>query len=74
MTSRNFLTIRERQILELVATGASSKEVGRALSISPRTVEAHKARIMVKLQARNSADLTRIYLNLKGDLNAQVAL
>lgn len=59
---REILTLRELQILELVARGASSKEVGRALSISPRTVDAHRARIMDKLHARNSADLMRIYI------------
>jgi hypothetical protein len=37
--------------------GASNKEAGRRLGVSPRTVEVHRARIMDKLGARNAADL-----------------
>jgi DNA-binding CsgD family transcriptional regulator len=43
-----------------VARGASNKEAGRRLGISPRTVEVHRARIMDKLGAKNTADLIRI--------------
>ena len=43
--------------------GASNKETGRKLGISPRTIEVHRARIMAKLGARNAADLVRIVLN-----------
>jgi len=46
-----------------VAAGASNKEAGRILGISPRTVEVHRARIMEKLGARNAADLVRIVLS-----------
>jgi two-component system, LuxR family, response regulator FixJ len=56
------LTARERQVLERIARGASSKEAGRELAISPRTVEVHRARIMEKLGAKNAADLMRIVL------------
>ena len=56
------LTARERQVLERIAYGASSKEAGRALGISPRTVEVHRARIMEKLRAKNAADLMRVVL------------
>jgi DNA-binding NarL/FixJ family response regulator len=56
-----FLTPREREILEAVCAGSASKEIGRALKISPRTVEVHRARIMHKVGARNAADLVRIY-------------
>jgi len=54
------LTRRERAVLERIALGASNKEAGRQLGISPRTVEVHRARIMEKLGARNTADLVRI--------------
>lgn len=57
------LTPRESEVLDVIATGASNKEVGRRLGISPRTVEVHRARIMEKLGARNSADLVRIVLS-----------
>ena len=53
-------TVSEREVLREIATGASSKEAGRILGISPRTVEVHRARIMDKLGARNAADLMRI--------------
>jgi FixJ family two-component response regulator len=56
----DLLTAREREVLQHIATGASSKETGRMLGISPRTVEVHRARIMEKLGARNAADLMRI--------------
>lgn len=60
---RHLLTRRERDVLAQVARGASNKEAGRRLGISPRTVEVHRARIMDKLGARNAADLMRIVLS-----------
>ncbi len=54
------LTAREIEVLEQIALGASSKEAGRLLGISPRTIEVHRARILEKLDARNTADLMRI--------------
>ena len=54
------LTPRERDVLQQIAHGASNKEAGRTLGISPRTIEVHRARIMEKLNARNTADLVRI--------------
>jgi two-component system response regulator FixJ len=56
------LTPREREVLGRVVAGASNKEAGRTLAISPRTVEVHRARIMDKLGAKNAADLVRIVL------------
>ncbi|WP_417670555.1 response regulator transcription factor [Roseibium sp.] len=56
------LTRREREVLNEITGGASNKEAGRVLGISPRTVEVHRARIMEKLGARNAADLVRIVL------------
>jgi two-component system, LuxR family, response regulator FixJ len=56
------LTPRERDVLDRIARGASNKEAGRELGISPRTVEVHRARIMEKLAAKNAADLMRIVL------------
>ena len=57
------LSRRERDVLALLVRGASNKEAGRELGISPRTIEDHRARIMAKLGARNAADLIRIVLN-----------
>jgi FixJ family two-component response regulator len=59
---RDRLTARERDVLGRIVQGASNKEAGRELGISPRTVEVHRARIMEKLGARNAADLMRIVL------------
>jgi two-component system, LuxR family, response regulator FixJ len=56
------LTPRERQVLELITNGQSNKEAGRLLGISPRTIEVHRARVMEKLGAKNTADLMRIVL------------
>lgn len=58
----NQLTPREREVLQLISNGQSNKEAGRELGISPRTVEVHRARVMEKLGARNTADLMRIIL------------
>jgi FixJ family two-component response regulator len=59
---REPLTRREREVLEQFASGASNKEAGRQLGISPRTIEDHRANIMKKLGARNAADLIRIVM------------
>lgn len=51
------LTGREQEVLNLLISGKSNKEVARSLGISPRTVEAHRANIMSKFDAINIADL-----------------
>ena len=58
----HLLTPCEREVLAKIAAGASNKEAGRSLGISPRTIEVHRARIMEKLRAKNAADLVRIVL------------
>ncbi len=59
---RERLTAREFEVLGRIAQGASNKEAGRELGISPRTIEVHRARLMEKLGAKNAADLMRIVL------------
>ena len=56
------LTLREREVLEHAARGLHAKEIASALGISARTVEAHKTRIMDKLEVRNVAELVRFAL------------
>jgi RNA polymerase sigma factor (sigma-70 family) len=56
------LTAREREVLELAATGLHAKQIAAALGISTRTVEIHKQRIMEKLDLRNVAELVRFAL------------
>jgi two-component system response regulator NreC len=53
------LTQREREVLQLFAEGKTTKQVGRSLHISPKTVEAHRLRIMDKLDIDNIAQLTK---------------
>jgi FixJ family two-component response regulator len=61
-TGRERLTRRERDVLQQFVSGASNKEAGRQLGISPRTIEDHRANIMKKLGARNATDLIRIVM------------
>jgi FixJ family two-component response regulator len=51
------LTPKERVTLAQIIRGASSKEAGRTLGISTRTVDLHRANLLKKLGARNVADL-----------------
>lgn len=51
------LTARERQIVDYVAAGRPNKVIAIDLDISLRTVEAHRARIFAKLEARNAMQL-----------------
>lgn len=51
------LTTRERQIVMHLGEGRTSKEIARMLAISPRTVEAYRARLMKKHSASNVAEL-----------------
>lgn len=51
------LTLREREIAQQLVTGATSKQIGRTLHISPRTVEAHRSRLMKKFDAATQGEL-----------------
>jgi len=53
------LSKREREVLVLLAEGQSNKEIAFSLNISVRTVEAHKSRVMSKLNLRSLAQLIR---------------
>jgi two-component system response regulator FixJ len=61
------LTDRERQIIELIMDGNLNKEIAFFLTISVSTVEAHRANIMKKMQAKNLAQLIKMYV--LGQLN-----
>ncbi len=56
------LTIREREILKLIAEGKSNKDIGDLLYISVRTVERHRANMMSKLNIRKTAELVQYAL------------
>jgi len=53
------LTERENEVIKLIAEGLSSKEIARALTISVKTVERHRANILAKLGMRDRTQLTR---------------
>lgn len=56
------LTPREIEVMELVVEGRHNREIAEALDISPRTVEVHKARMMMKLRVESVPDLVRLSL------------
>jgi FixJ family two-component response regulator len=57
------LSSREREVLQAIAEGCNSREIGEKLGISPRTVEIHRANMINKLQAKNSPDAVRIAID-----------
>jgi two-component system response regulator FixJ len=57
------LTPREREVMQYVVAGNTSKTTARLLGVSHRTVEIHRARIMEKMQAESLADLVRMALD-----------
>lgn len=63
------LTIREREVLKLIAEGKSSKEIASMLCISVRTIHHHRANIMKKLKIKKTADLIK-YAIRKGYTSA----
>jgi two-component system response regulator FixJ len=58
------LTGREREVLSLVVAGRANKEIARALNISPRTVEIHRAHVMEKMEADSLAELVRLTMRV----------
>jgi DNA-binding NarL/FixJ family response regulator len=63
--TRDRLTARERELLQLVAEGKSNKEVADALGIGVRTAEKHRATVMSKLDIQSVAGLTRYAIRNK---------
>jgi two-component system response regulator FixJ len=59
------LTPREREVMELVVDGAANKVISATLGVSLKTVEAHRARVMDKLQADSLSHLVRMCVMLK---------
>lgn len=58
------LTQREVEVVALLVDGLRNKEAGRALGISPRTVETHRQRVMQKLGATSALQLGQIVLRV----------
>lgn len=59
------LTDRERDVLNLLMEGLTSKGIGARLGISARTVEVYRARLLSKFSARGTADLIRMVMSLQ---------
>ena len=58
------LTSRERQILQLIAEGYTSKEIAKVLDISYKTADTHRSNIMDKLDMHSVAELTRFAISM----------
>ncbi|MDT4854596.1 EpsA: transcriptional regulator EpsA [compost metagenome] len=65
------LSEREREVLGFIVAGLTNKEIGRALDLSPRTVETHRANLFAKLQAESLAQLIRRYAALVDEHDAR---
>lgn len=60
------LTEKQQSVCDLIEVGLSNKEIAERLSISPRTVEAHRIEIFRKYGVRNAVELVRAILSTKG--------
>ena len=61
---RKVITDRERQVLRFIAQGYSNKQIAQQLSLSVKTVDAHRANIMRKLQIDNLAGLVKYAIRM----------
>ncbi|HHH38373.1 MAG TPA: response regulator transcription factor [Sedimenticola sp.] len=60
------LTPREHEVMEMVTDGKSNKEIAQSLGVSAKTVEAHRARVMEKMEASSLAELVRMAIAARG--------
>jgi len=60
MKAQNYLTNRELEILNLLSLGHSTREIADQLFISSETVKTHRKKLIIKLEAKNVANLIRI--------------
>jgi len=59
------LTPREREVMELLVAGKTSKEIGAAMAVSVRTVEGHRRMVFSKMQVASAAQLVRMVLSVR---------
>ncbi len=57
------LTGRERQVLEMIAKGLTTRQIAETLNLSPRTVDSHRSAIGAKAGTTSTAELTRLWLD-----------
>lgn len=62
--SENYLTVREKQILQLIADGKTNKEIARDLTLSNKTIESHRLNLMKKLDAHSGIELLKTALRM----------
>lgn len=60
------MSVREREVLGMIAKGLTTKQIAEALGLSPRTVESHRAAIAAKAGTSSAAELTRYWLDAQG--------
>ena len=58
----DLLTSREREVLQMIAEGKTNKEIANSLQLSVYTVEAHRGRVMEKLNLHSTGELVRFAL------------
>ena len=58
----DLLTSREREVLQMIAEGKTNKEVATTLNLSVYTVDAHRGRVMEKLNLHSTSELVRFAL------------
>lgn len=71
--SKDFLTAREREVLQLIAEGFSTKEIAQKLGLSVKTVDNHRTNMMRKLDLHNVASITR-YAMQNGLMDLEIAV
>ncbi|MEE9326719.1 MAG: response regulator [Cocleimonas sp.] len=64
-TKVDSLTDREKEVMELVVTGMQNKNIAGELIITQSTVEAHRSKVMEKMEARTLSDLMRMIISLR---------
>lgn len=66
ITLIDHLSAREREVIEMIARGLTTRQIAEALGLSPRTVESHRAAIAAKTGTSSTAELTRYWLEAQG--------
>ena len=66
ITLIDHLSAREREVIEMIARGLTTRQIAEALGLSPRTGESHRAAIAAKAGTSSTAELTRYWMEAQG--------